>query len=388
MSQAPAIVLALPCLHAGGTEYQTRSLADALLRDGWRVSLLVYFDEVSTDMLGAFRAAGVDVRLLALPRSTPLPFLLRRLAGAFRATQADLIHVQYMAPGFVPVVAARLARVPRVFATVHQPATPYGRKARFLLRTAASMCDVFLCNSLATEESWFGSSRMYEPGTHRHPRGHYTLYNSVDVQAIAVRAHATSRSGVLGGLGFSRSPVIGVVGRLRSEKGQETAIRALPSLLKTHPSAGLLVVGDGPDRGRLEALCRTLGVGNAVCFAGAVSSEQIYSYYGAVDAVAVPSVYEGFCLVAAEAMAARVPIVASGVAALAEVLADGEAGVLTRPGDCEALASGLHRVLSDGELRARITQAAFARVDRLFSKTVFDRSAASIHCSRHDADEG
>jgi glycosyltransferase involved in cell wall biosynthesis len=372
------ILIAIPCLLRGGTELQTLQLVSALCAGGHNVSVCSYFERIEA-MTALFHDAGARVEPLDLDRSMSLARLLALLRRLFAAAGPDIVHVQYMAPGFIPVVAARLARVPRLLATVHQPATPYGLKARCLLRAAASMCDVFLCNSLATEESWFRSSRMYDPGMEGRPRGHYTLYNGVDVEAIACQAAKANRADTLGRLGFARSPIVGVVGRMRAEKGQETAIRSLPALLKTHPSAGLLVVGDGPDRGRLQDLCRSIGIERAVHFAGAVASEQVNSFYGVMDVLAVPSLHEGFCLAAAEAMAARVPVVASDIPALAEVLAGGEAGVLAPPGDSEGLASGLHRVLSDGDLRARITQAAFARVEKLFSKMVFDRNATAIH---------
>lgn len=378
-SPSPTVLLCMPCLRAGGTEFQTLTMAGALAADGWQVRLLVYYDEIDDVMLREFNRTAAEVIELKLSRAISLPRLLFRLVGILRDMSPDVVHVQYMAPGFTPVIAARFAGCRRILATVHQSAFAHGSRARRLLRAAASMCNVFFCNSLATEQSWFGQSRLYDREADRFPRGHYTLYNGVDVAGIAETTARTDRLSLLAKLGFDRVPIVGVVGRLRWEKGQKTAIRALRSLLRDHPSAGLLIVGDGPDRERLEQLCRDLGVDPAVRFTGALSHEQVRALYGAMDVLAVPSIHEGFCLAAAEAMAAHVPIVASDIPALSEILAHGKAGILTASGDSEALASGLRRMLSDTDLHARIRTAAFAHTERFFSKPVFDRNAAAIH---------
>ena len=130
------VTIAIPCLLQGGTEFQTLQLARVLRGAGHEVSVCCYFER-DPAMVARFEETGARVELLGLDRSTSLLRLLGELRKWFAAAKPDVVHVQYMAPGFVPVLAARLAGVPRVFATVHQPATPHGWKARLLLRLAA-----------------------------------------------------------------------------------------------------------------------------------------------------------------------------------------------------------------------------------------------------------
>jgi glycosyltransferase involved in cell wall biosynthesis len=155
--------------------------------------------------------------------------------------------------------------------------------------------------------------------------------------------------------------LLGCVGRLSSEKGFDVAVRAL----RTLPDCDLVVVGVGPRRGELEALARSLGVAERVSFDGWVPWP--WTEHRCFDAVLVPSRYEGFGLVAVEAMAAGMPVVASKVAGLAEVVTDGVTGLLVDPDDPAALAGAVRRVLDDADLRGRLVAGGHDEARRRFS---------------------
>lgn len=359
------VVVTLPVLLVGGTEVQTLQQVRVLVDAGYRVTACCFFQYADV-MCAEMEKTGAQVVLLGADRSAGLWSLLRRLVAFFRQERPDIVHVQYMAPGFIPVLAARLAGVRTVFATVHQPGRPYGRKSKFLLRTAARLCTAFFCNSRAVEESWFGDSALIDPSKLA-TRHHWTIYNAVDIDKIAVMANAVDVPALRNQFGLGAGPVIGCVGRLRNEKGQALLLEAFAELVKLYSEVRLLMVGDGPDCGLLEMVARSLGIAEKVIWLGARPSNEVFRLYGIMDILAVPSQFEGFGLTAAEAMAVGLPVVASHIDGLAEVVADKETGLLVSPGDSAAMATALDRLLNEPETAHAMGRSGLERVQRMFS---------------------
>lgn len=366
MSGRLAAIL-LPTLLQGGTEEQTLALAKVLRGAGWEVRLCCYHENDAA-MVERFQQAGCAVTLLGMRREEGLPALFGRLRALLRAWRPSVAHVQYVAPGLVPVIAARAAGVRRLFATVHQPGGRFGRRERTLLKLAAQLTTGFFCVSRAVEASWFGASRVFDPGARGPIPRHATIYNAVDAGEIARRAAAADREGIRSGLGIAPADrVVGVVGRLRREKGQGRLIAALPALGAHVPEALLLLVGEGPDAAALREEAARLGVAGRVRWAGGRPHDEVAGLFAAMEVQAAPSRFEGFGLAAAEGMAAGLPVVAAAVDGLAEVVADGSTGFLVA-GDGEAgFVAPLARLLRDeGEAR-RMGEAGRRRVAELFS---------------------
>ena len=151
-------------------------------------------------------------------------------------------------------------------------------------------------------------------------------------------------------------------------KGLVPLLEAVAKLRTERPEVELHVVG-GPRQGSaIPGHLDRLGLEDAVVFHKGIESSAITELYASCQVACVPSLYEGFSLPAIEAMACAVPLVATSGGALPEVVGpDGEAGVLVPPGDPEALAAALDRVLHDGELRHRLGAAGRARVLERFT---------------------
>jgi glycosyltransferase involved in cell wall biosynthesis len=144
------------------------------------------------------------------------------------------------------------------------------------------------------------------------------------------------------------------VGRLRIRKGVEVLLEALRELRRRVPRAVLRIAGDGEHRERLECGVAELGLEEAVSFLGTCGAARVRALLRGAAALVVPSIYEGMPLVVLEAMEAGVPVVASRVSGIPEVVVDGETGWLVPPESPEALAGALEEVLSDpGEARRR-----------------------------------
>jgi len=130
------------------------------------------------------------------------------------------------------------------------------------------------------------------------------------------------------------------VGNLVELKGNELAIRSLKSL----PDASLFLIGDGPDRRRLESIARETGVGERVRFIGTVAQKDLPRYYSAADALVLASSREGWPNVLLEAMACGTPVVAARVGGTPEVVTSPVAGVLFEPRTVQALTSALQEL--------------------------------------------
>lgn len=337
------VLIFTPVLLVGGTERHTQLLARVLCEAGHDVDVVCYYEH-DPAMVAAVESVGARVTLLGLRREGGLLSLYRVLRRMVRKKGPDVVHVEYVAPGFVPVLAARLAGAPRLFATVHQPATPYGWKARLLLQNATRLCTAFFCVSQAAERSWFGDSEVWTAGNDLRRRKHWTLYTGVDTEAIARQA-AEAGPGLRARLELTGHPVVGVVGRLRHEKGQDILMEAMAGVIRQVPDARLLVVGDGPDREALQAQARGLGLEASVVWAGQAAPEAVHGYYGAMDLLVVPSRFEGFGLVALEGLAAGLLVVAMDVEGLREIVEGAPGGTLVPAGDAPALVEAIVRSL-------------------------------------------
>jgi glycogen synthase len=145
------------------------------------------------------------------------------------------------------------------------------------------------------------------------------------------------------------------VGRLTHQKGCEYLIRAIPSVAKYH-NAKLVIAGDGYMRGELEHFASQTGEGWRVRFTGFVSDREAVELMLSSDVLVIPSIYEPFGVVALEGMAAGLPVVASEVDGLAEIVIHEKTGILVRPRDSSSISWGISRVLSDPSNAQRIAE--------------------------------
>lgn len=170
--------------------------------------------------------------------------------------------------------------------------------------------------------------------------------------------------------------VILSVGRLSQEKAHADLIAAFAQLSKTNPNLKLVIAGDGPERSPLESLSRQIGDGERIVFAGQVSDVQ--PFYGLADIFVLPSHREGSPNALLEAMAAGVPVVATTVGGVPEIVTDGENALLVPPHDISAMAQAVARVLSDINLSSRLSNAGEMIVKRDHTPARYVQSLAEI----------
>jgi glycosyltransferase involved in cell wall biosynthesis len=154
--------------------------------------------------------------------------------------------------------------------------------------------------------------------------------------------------------------VVGWVGRMTAVKNTDDVLLALRTLHDRGVDGYLLMVGDGPDRERVEQRAHDLELTRRCLFLG--YQEEVARFYAALDAMLLPSVNEGTPVSAIEALAARRPVVATRVGGVPDVVDEGEDGFLVEPGAPAALAERLERLAREPELRERMGERGRARV--------------------------
>jgi glycosyltransferase involved in cell wall biosynthesis len=296
-------------------------------------------------LLPALGARGVDVRLLGLddPSRAPEPFyeqlhvpfarvpaprdvdprLAWRVARAVRAGRPDLVHTHLV---HADVYGALNTRT--LVSTKHND-DPFRAGAfrfveRALARRAARV--VAITDSLRR----FQMERVGIPA-----RKLVTIHYGLDELPPAWGANPADDVP-------ADARVLLAVCRLERQKGLDVALRALAAVRSRHPDVELVVLGEGPERDALDALAGELGM--PLRLLGRVP--DVAAWLRRATMLVHPVRWEGFGLAVLEAMVAGVPVVASRVSSLPELVADGETGVLVEPDDPAALAAGIERVLA------------------------------------------
>jgi glycosyltransferase involved in cell wall biosynthesis len=334
----------------GGAENVTASLAESWRADG--VAASVVFICGGGRLADRLRRAGVPYVALNLPRGRHVVLHARQLARA--VSQAGRDGALLPDCGYLAAVLRAGGYRGRLVGVEHGPAlrTPFlprrQRWRRQIERRAGAWArdaDVAVSDSALD-------------GLRRSPHASVTLriHNGVDVQRFT-NAHAKS-------LPLSERATVGFVGRLVDGKGAGELLQAV-SRPELRDRVRVKIAGYGPAARTLEKLARDLGISNIVEFEGAV--EDVPSFWNVCDIAAVPSTgTEGFSMSTVEAMAAGMPVVASGVGAIPEVLG-AECGRLVPPGDVIALAEAIRAFADNPELRAVHGERARRRAEHAFN---------------------
>jgi len=202
--------------------------------------------------------------------------------------------------------------------------------------------------------------------------------NSIDAESFHDQAGKARELREQFGL-KNQSKMILSVGRLSAEKGHIHLIHGFAKLLREFPglNARLVIIGDGPERPLLTQTASSLGVAEQITFTGHINDPR--PYYFAADAIALPSLCEGSPNVLLEAMTAGLPIVATRVGGVPEMIADGQTGLLVDPKDAGSLASALNQLISDQGLATTLAENAKAVAATCYAPAKRTRALAGIY---------
>ncbi len=311
------------------------------------------------ELVPEFQKRGIAVHLLRARHQLDLG-ALGQLTKLLRDGQFDVVHSHLFRADFYACLAAdRLGSSrPRIVSTRHND-------DRFFLHPLIGILHYLISGrqdmiiAISDHIARFTIARGVQD-----PRRVRRVYHGL--QPSDADAEQRDRVRVREELGIPPGDfLVGNVGRLAPQKGQRHLVRAMPRLLERVPEAQAVIAGGGALEGPLRELAASLGVSDRVHVLG--PRRDVPAIMQAIDAFAMPSIWEGFGIVLLEAMAAARPVVASRVATIPEVVADEESGLLVPPGDAAALADALARIALDRPLADRLGAAGRARLQALFS---------------------
>ncbi|MBV9213967.1 MAG: glycosyltransferase [Actinobacteria bacterium] len=295
-------------------------------------------DEHELRAVARLRDEGVHVMGLGR-QSTAEVWRWRPLVRVLREEDVHVLHSHKFGSNVWAAAIAPAARVPVFLA--HEHSWSYeGRPVRRMLdrHLIARSCDRLLAVSEADRRRMIAVE-------HIPPESIVVVPNGIDPLPPADGARIRTELGL-----SPEDPVVGAVALLRREKGLELLVRAIAALVGDIPRLRVVVAGDGPERAPLEALAAELGVAEHLRILGIRS--DVPDVLAAIDVAVNCSVFEGTPLAILEYMDAALPIVATRVGGVPDILEDGRDGVLVESGDVSGFASSIANLLNDRE-RAR-----------------------------------
>jgi glycosyltransferase involved in cell wall biosynthesis len=323
---------------------------------------------------GPLRDAAVDagVRFVPLTHVRRPVNLWRDLLGFFelvrlcRRVRPDIVHANSSKAGVLSRLAAAVAGVPIRIFSVHGWAFSVPGMSRIALwadrlvcpLTTATICVAEYDRPLGTAARTCVDERTV------------VIHNGIDAGSFKPSRHHAREA-----------PLIVSVGRIAPQKDFATLVHALAALGDVRFRAQ--IVGSGPDERKIEHEIRQLGLDEHVMLYG--ERRDVRQLLAGADIFALSSIYESLPISILEAMAARLPVVASAVGGVPELVIDGETGFLVPSRDPKALADRLEELLADRELRRRFGDAGRARVLRLFDIRSFQDRHIELYERELDA---
>ena len=322
----------------GGLESHVHYLCRGLVARGHEVAVVT-----SVSQPGLARrevVGGVEIHRTPLPARTPLGWLAHALGSTPRtrrlAHAADIVHAQAF-PSLLPCRVALAGSSTPLACTLHT--------SHFLRLAANRVLAPPLGKLLELSDYNFAASKeIADVGESLGPAIDVeVLVNGVDTEVFRPVPGSLPRS-------ESRTRLV-VPRRLFAKCGVEHFVRAMP-MIAAAVDVEAILIGDGPERARLEALARDLGVSDRVSFLGAKPHPEMPALLCSGDMAVFPSLVEATSVAAIECMSCELPVAASAVGGLPEII-DDEVGGLFPPADPDALAAKVVELLGDGRLAER-----------------------------------
>jgi glycosyltransferase involved in cell wall biosynthesis len=293
---------------------------------------------------------------------------VREMAAWLRREEIDLVHAHMFRAEVVGTRAALAAGTPVIMATVHSSRVRSPEDVATLAALTPAMDRL-----IVPSDSILAKVRAEG----RVEAAYSVIPNGVDLSRFAVpapRCALRRETGVPGS-----AVLVGVVARLEPEKGHSHLIAAWPDVVAAAPDAWLAIVGEGSSCASLRAQAAALPAParDRIIFTG--RREDVSALTADLDIAVLPSLREAQGISILEAMARRVPVVASAVGGIPEVVADGVSGLLIPPADPAALAAALSRLAASPALRARMGEAGYRIVAERFSMEAHVRQVEALY---------
>ncbi|MEK9184445.1 MAG: glycosyltransferase family 4 protein [Patescibacteria group bacterium] len=362
MTQKPRILYVITKANWGGAQRYVYDLATAASEGGWEAIVATGSEgELSRRLIEAgirvetIEGLGRDIRL----KDDVSAF--HSLLGLIRDIQPTVVHSNSSKAGGLAALAARISGVHRIVFTAHGWAFNEDRKGHqkaliwLLHYLTVLLSHRTICVSGAMRDDARAMPLVQKKLV--------VIHNGIGAIPLLPRDEARQRLAP----GLNTSLWIGTIAELHPTKQLHILVRAFAKVAGKNVDCSLVIMGDGQERARLEALALRLQITERVHFLGHI--ENASSYLPAVDIFVLPSRSEGLGYVLLEAGMAGLPVVATNVGGIPEVIQHKETGILVRSGDVDELASSIEQLLTYPDLRARFGTALKERIVEKFSKT-------------------
>ncbi|MCM8798401.1 MAG: glycosyltransferase family 4 protein [Candidatus Omnitrophica bacterium] len=320
-------------LNSGGITTYVLSLAKGLSERGHRVKVVSRGGERLGD-LGKWGVEHIFLDLFTKSEISPKIFRAKRkLLSILEKEKTDLLHPQTRITRVIAEYIQNKLNIPFV-------STAHGfYKKRLSHKIFPCWGKRIIAISKAVREDLKDKFGLEN-------RDIKVIYNGVDIERFRTPG---GREDLKENLGLGSGPIIGIVSRLSEVKGHVYLIQAMKEILKKIPTAQLLIAGEGKLKNYLLRLIRDLEIENRVFFLS--PSWDTTSLFSCLDVFVLPSLEEGLGMVVLEAMASGIPVVATRVGGVPEIIQDGENGLLVPPRDYQGLGEAICRILQNPELR-------------------------------------
>lgn len=347
------ILQVIPYFCFGGAETMCENLTYALKAQGHEVTVVSLFGEKTPI---SRRMEEKNVRILYLDKKLGLDLsTVPKLKRIMEAEKPDVVHTHLNVIKYA-AAAARMAKVPKCVHTVHNVADQEaeGKIQKitngFYFRRGWSVPVALSPEVQSSIVSFYGLKEEQVP----------IAYNGIDLSRCLPKERYSA------GENFH----ILHIGRFNEQKNHAMLLRVFQKLALENPNLRLDLIGDGELRLEIEGLAEALGIKEKVSFLGAQSN--VYPYLHDADLFLLPSRYEGMPMTLIEAMGTGLPIVATAVGGVPDMLKNGEDGI-TIPCEEDQIVDACKALISDEALRERIGRAARKSADRFSAQTMGER---------------
>jgi glycosyltransferase involved in cell wall biosynthesis len=361
-TQKHKIAYVIDGLSMGGAERLMVPILKHLNRTDFDAYICALQSKDGNPMAEEIRVLGIPVDCLEIKHLRDLN-TLPRLIKYLKRIGADLVHTQLEFANILGNISAKCLRLPSV-CTIHvMPSLDVKTKSKLHQKLEWFVLKYFCDRVISVSEE----AREY----HLHISGAdpdqvATIYNGIDLSGFLSLDCELERVNVREELGIPMdAKVLTTVAVLRPQKGIQYMIRALPAVLASNPNAYYLIVGDGPHRSTLIEEVRKATVNDRVIFAG--MRRDVPRLLSASDIFVLPTLTEALPTVLAEAMAAKLPIVASRVGGIPEMINNKQNGCLVEPEDLAGLANACIHLLNDAKERATLGAEGWNIVNQKFN---------------------
>jgi glycosyltransferase involved in cell wall biosynthesis len=354
-------------LALGGAEMLLGQFAAAAPAAGIRLSVSCLWELRGNPAAKPLRAAGIEPVVLDAPPRLGLPALVmvRRHVADLKP---DIVHTHLGSAGFLGSLAARSLRVPSV-ASIHAISQPSDLRSRGLLKLGAAARRHGAARIITVSEA---ARQAYLARGWDSPDRVVAIHNGIDAVPEPGAGAAVRRELRLDG----DAVVLGMFSALRAEKGHDVAIGAFGLLRTRFPKLRMVIAGDGPMRAELSRLVQPLG--DAIVMTG--PRFDVMRLLDATDVYLQPSHADAFPTTLLEAMAASVPVVATDVGGIPEIVVNDRTGVLINaPPTAEKLAEAIGALLDDPRRRRDLAVAGRRRYEDRFTADPWVRRTRALY---------